>query len=89
MQVLPVKEIGKILYKGLITEERSEMDICEDDIQPEKPKKDSDPYRPEVYSLVVVQLSSAMANLVVHTSEGIPKFHVNDIVTPPPNSHSA
>jgi hypothetical protein len=84
-QVLPVKEIGKILYKGLITEERSEMDCSEDDAPPPKIKKDSDPFHAEYISIAFHKHVTEKVTVAIHLTESIPAFHVADIFVPPPN----
>lgn len=84
-QVLPVKEIGRILYKGLITEERSEMDISEDEVPVPKLKKDADPFHSESTAFAFNKHITSKVIIAIHRSETIPMFHVPDIFTPPPN----
>jgi hypothetical protein len=88
-QVLPIKEIGKILYKGLMTEERNETAACEDE-EPMIPKlkKESEPLYTDNTPIAFYKYLSTRILTAIHTSEQIPKHHVPDIFTPPPNFHT-
>lgn len=85
-QVLPVKEIGKILFKGQMTEEIHEADLA--DGSSSKLKKGTDPFR--IYHLDTeqtarIQYFSHRASLAVIESERLPLQFIPDIFTPPPN----
>jgi hypothetical protein len=82
-QVLPVKEIGQILFKGLMTEEIHEA--SHDDSGSCKLKKADLKvfYKPET-SASVQYLSSKLA-VAIHEAERLPRHFVPDIITPPPN----
>ncbi len=84
-QVLPVKEIGQILFKGQMTEEIHEADVndCSSKI-----KKGTDPFRihsTETDQTARIQYYSHRAILAVLESERLPGQFVPDIFTPPPN----
>jgi len=84
-QVLPVKELGKLLFKNTMTEEVHESD-CDADDAPIKLKKDSD-----FFKLSEIEISAQTIYLnkkistALHKSEWLPKHHVPDIFAPPPN----
>jgi hypothetical protein len=85
-QVLPVKEIGGILYKQLLTEEIHEGKTCSDDIPPSKLKPGLEPFllsEPGYYA----QNRYFGCNVItaLHRAESIPISHVSDIFTPPPD----
>jgi hypothetical protein len=85
-QVLPVKEIGKILFKGQMTEEIHEADLA--DGSPSKIKKSTDPFRlhpTETEQTARIQYISHRASLAVVESERLPLQFIPDIFTPPPN----
>jgi len=85
-QVLPVKEIGKILFKGQMTEEIHEADVT--DGSSSKIKKDADPYRlhpTETELAARIQYTSKKASLAIIKSEKIPGQFIPDIFAPPPN----
>jgi len=89
LQIIPVKEIGKILFKGQITEEEVHgySGVGEGDESP-KLKKDSDP--PFHHKLIFQDDARAAflaheINTAIHLAEHIPDYHVPDILTPPPN----
>jgi hypothetical protein len=83
-QVLPVKEIGSILFKGQMTEEIHET---VDDTSPGgKVKKE-----PEVKLFIKNEMQAlamrftSIAQLAIHGSANLPRHFVPDIFTPPPN----
>ncbi len=81
-QVLPVKEIGKLLFKGTMTEEihESEPDSSS------KIKKDSDPCMPyKVQGNYNKNILHTCGRLKTTTPENVSKQHIPDIITPPPN----
>lgn len=89
-QVLPVKEIGKILYKGQITEE--EVHTCSEgceDSNALKLKIEGDPFHHTERQLFQaharVAFLTQQINTAIHHAEHIPIHFVPDILTPPPN----
>jgi hypothetical protein len=89
-QVLPVKELGKALFKGQMTEEVHETcdSDCSDDCPVSKVKKES-----EFGTILhIAQESIALQSYIncklhtaIHNTESLPKHFVDDITTPPPN----
>lgn len=85
-QVLPVKEIGKILFKAQMTEEIHEAGHSSDDGPSAKLKKDSDFFKlMEHENIAIMQYIAATVNTAIHLSDRLPRQHVPDILTPPPN----
>lgn len=88
LQVLPVKELGKILYKGLMTEEIHEVEAegKTGDAGSFKWKKQNNEYSLDVSTAHqrAVYLTS-MAHLAIVHAENLPERYVPDIPTPPPN----
>lgn len=90
IQILPIKQIGAILYKGQITEElHQHHDDCGNDISV-KFKKDGDPNNGNIV-VANQRLSrelclSQQIELMIHASESLPSYHVSDIFAPPPNA---
>jgi hypothetical protein len=88
-QVLPVKEIGKILFKNQLTEEVKESG-CEDgcDGETSKLKKEGDPLQytklGEQQTARIQYLSHSLQT-AIHEAERLPIHHVGEILTPPPN----
>lgn len=86
--MLPVKQIGKILYKGMMTEEIHETHEVEDDCKDPKSKLGSDPLK-ELYTgnkqVALMQCIAEAVNVAIHDAELVPISHVTDIFTPPPN----
>ena len=88
-QVLPVKEIGKILFKNQLTEEVKESG-CEDgcDGETSKLKKEGDPLQRihwEDQQVARLQHLSHSLQTAIHEAERLPIHHVGEILTPPPN----
>lgn len=82
LQVLPVREIGKLLCKGQNTEEVHNVDDC--GIVKEK-KDDIFHYTQATYDLAS-ELSFTKKQSVSFTQTvHLPDGHVADIPTPPPN----
>ncbi len=85
-QVLPVKEIGKILFKGTMIEEIHEAAPDCDETQ-SKLKKGNDPFTPyKTYSPTARMLVLIGNGLGILNPESISKQHIPDIITPPPNA---
>ncbi|HRO41785.1 MAG TPA: hypothetical protein PL009_03070 [Flavipsychrobacter sp.] len=89
LQVIPIKEIGKILYKGQITEEEvhgySGPAKGDDN---SKLKKEGDPLLHQNVNFQDQARAAFLTHKIItaiHRSEHIPDFHVADIITPPPN----
>lgn len=85
LQVLPVKEIGKILYKGMMTEEIHEVETegKAGDGKTLKWKPLNEYYvtadnNRALYFTTVIQIA-------IHQAENLPDRFVPDITTPPPN----
>ena len=83
LQMLPVKEIGKMLSTNQWTEElphgtTDDADKCDASSLQKA-------FLPE-YSLAGTSiLTAAKANAYIHQSERIPSNHPTDVVTPPPD----
>jgi hypothetical protein len=83
-QVLPVKEIGSILFKGQMTEEIHET--VDDNPTGSKLKKEAETkifIKSEM--LASVMYFTSIAQLAIHSSANLPRHFVPDIFTPPPN----
>lgn len=84
-----MKELGKILFKGQITEEEVHGYSCsgegDDNV---KLKKDSDPlisYDTPSEQMARIAFLSNQVTTALHTTEHLPVYHIPDILTPPPN----
>lgn len=86
-QVLPVKELGKILYKGLMTEEIHEVEGSAEDINTGKWKKLTNYNGSDETTthLRDVYLSSIVHLIITHAAHFCCQY-VPEIITPPPNS---
>ena len=86
-QVLPVKEIGKMLFKGQITEEEVHNWGGPLEEVPSKHKKDGEPlyYNKEFQAAARSEFLTHQLRLALMHSERLPMEHIPDIVTPPPN----
>ncbi len=89
LQIIPVKEIGKILFKGQITEE--EVHGCNhypgSDDQA-KLKKEGDPLIKQdelAQDQARIAFLSHQLNIAIHAAARLPKDPVAEIFTPPPN----
>lgn len=86
IQVLPVKEIGKVLFKGQLTEEIHPEDSCAPDADLEDLLLYTPPTSPEHNT--VYQNSRKLSTVIlihIHLCESLPDYHYPDIFTPPPN----
>lgn len=86
-QVLPVKAIGKLLFKQAMTEEIHETE-CEGDTDgPEcEVKKQDDPYSPSSYLDASEKLiAKYVSNVLGIMPDNVSKQYIPDILTPPPN----
>ena len=80
---LPVKELGQILYNGLLTEE-----LCEDVEEGSsklKLKKVETAFKPGFDVPTANQHLTLMAMLAIHRAELVLGQFIPDTVTPPPN----
>lgn len=86
-QVLPVKELGKLLFSGQMTEEVHQSCDFEDDFSHEKIKKSTELYHaialPE--TCAVLKYSNSKVSAAFYQAHQLPLSHVPDILTPPPN----
>lgn len=83
-QALPVKEMGKILYLGLITEEIHESDV-EDGSSKLKLKKPETAFKPGMDTPSRNQHLAQIAMQAIHRAEQVVRQYIPDTVTPPPN----
>ncbi|MBS1773134.1 MAG: hypothetical protein JST82_09740 [Bacteroidetes bacterium] len=85
-QVLPVKELGKLLFKGQMTEEVHEAD-CSDDAPGAKIKKEPEPFKlqQDCRFDYISHFADVKATLAIHLAQQLPAHFVPDILTPPPN----
>lgn len=88
-QVLPVKELGKILFKGQMTEEVHEnCNIESDDCPDSKVKKEGDPSKflyTHQQNIAIELHINAIVHAAVLNTGNLPSHFVPDIATPPPN----
>lgn len=85
-QALPVKELGKILYLGLITEEIHEIESDTEGTAKIKPVKLETTYKPDNgYQPVLNRHLYIIAMIAVHRTDYFLRQFVPDILTPPPN----
>ena len=88
MQVLPVKEIGKILFKGQITEEEVHGYSHSGNDENVKLKKEGDPFDRYFHTSqqdARIAFLSHKIQVAIHESEQLPPYFIPDILTPPPN----
>lgn len=85
-QVMPVKEIGKILFKGTMVEEIHETAPDGGDETSSKVKKGKEPFAPQAYAFSPALLLLQGSGLGILTPENLSKQHIPDIITPPPNA---
>lgn len=88
LQVLPVKEVGKILFKNQITEEEVRINGLAEEDAPCKAKKQHEPlqlYSGSNQSLASLKYLNSVILNAIHTTERLPNFYIPDITTPPPN----
>lgn len=80
-QLLPVRQLGSLLFKGQITEEPAHDD-CAPDCKDHFPfKKDFTHADGQVH----IMCSEADALQYIHFTDALPKPFHGDIHTPPPN----
>ena len=83
MQMLPVKQIGKVLASNQWTEE-----LPHDSDEPGKDPtvKFNHPFLPPANYTSISVSSETKALAYIHFSEQIPSNHSTEVVTPPPDS---
>lgn len=82
-QVLPLKQVGKILFKSQITEEihnEGGEHANDDDAVKLFTHSGHPPYTPES-----IKFLTAVIAVHIHIVEMIPDYHLPEILTPPPN----
>lgn len=86
-QVLPVKELGKILYKGLMTDEIHEVESSAEDSNNGNWKKLTNYHgaNETTTHLRDVYLSSIVHLIITHSAHFNCQY-VPEIITPPPNT---
>jgi hypothetical protein len=89
LQIIPIKEIGEILYKGQITEEEVHGYGHNTDDSNTKVKKDNGPYFGSAAQnhTRIICLSQKL-NTAIHRAENLPQNFVPEIITPPPNNRA-
>src|SRR4051812_47024169 len=86
MQMMPVKQIGKVLASNQWTEELPHD--C-DEAGKDAPAKFNHPFLPPANYSTPVSLGSEVGALAyIHHSEQIPSNHSTEVVSPPPDTVS-
>ncbi|MCW3108111.1 MAG: hypothetical protein JWQ09_2617 [Segetibacter sp.] len=84
MQMLPIKQIGKVLASNQWTEE---LPHDADETGKDASVKFNHPFLPPAnYTTSVSFASDSKALAYIHLSEQIPSNHSTEVVTPPPDS---
>jgi hypothetical protein len=84
MQMLPVKQIGKVLASNQWTEE---LPHDSDEAGKDTSVKFNQPFLPPAnYTTFVSYASDFKALAYIHFSEQIPSNHSTEVLTPPPDS---
>lgn len=81
-QLLPVRQLGRLLFKGQMTEE-----LAHDDCAPDC--KDHFPFKKDFTHAdqpVHIVISKAIASQYIHFTDALPKPFYIDIQTLPPNT---
>lgn len=84
-QVMPVKELGKLLFKNSITEEIHEVESDEAENTGGEVKKGNEPYTASKMGTQYYWLVLSCGSLGLASPEHVPKQYIPDILTPPPN----
>jgi hypothetical protein len=87
LQLLPIKEIGEILFKGQITEEEVHGQHAEDNTKLKK-QHEPNPFLASSNNTGRITYLSQMIRTVIHSAETLPPHFVPEIITPPPNINS-
>jgi hypothetical protein len=85
-QILPIKEIGEVLFKGQITEEEVHGYGGNTDDGKSKKGNDTFPCVPSAQNHSRISILSQKVSTAIHQAEKIPPHFVPEIITPPPNS---
>jgi hypothetical protein len=85
---LPIKEIGKVLFKGQVTEEEVHNYGRHSDESKSKKGNDTFPFVPSAQHHSRISELTQKVNTAIHLAETIPPHFVPEIITPPPNSIS-
>jgi hypothetical protein len=86
MQMLPVKQIGKVLANNQWTEE---LPHDTDEAGKDPSVKFNHPFlHPSAYEAAISFASDSKALAYIHLSEQIPSNHSTEVVSPPPDSVS-
>ena len=80
MQVLPVKQIGAILFNNQITEELAHAD----DSKKQTAKNESDNYFPAYFNYAAQEITGTN-NHNAHIHFALVRLHYAEVPTPPPN----
>jgi hypothetical protein len=81
MQVLPLRQIGAILFNNQITEEIAHGADYGKKLQGEKESHD---YFPSVFYCTTLELAGTN-NQSIYAHSRLVKLHVEEVPTPPPN----
>lgn len=87
LQVLPVRELGKMLYKGMLAEEIHEVEGKAEDLTTFKWNKKHTEcvgYSHDAAHMRDVYLT-AMVQLAIYNAAHVQRQYIPDITTPPPN----
>jgi len=84
-QVLPVKELGKWLYKGMMTEEIHEVESSAEDNTTGKWKKLNEYKFNDKDAFLSVSYFTSIIQLTILQTEHFLCEYVPEIITPPPN----
>ncbi|OSZ79245.1 hypothetical protein CAP35_13605 [Chitinophagaceae bacterium IBVUCB1] len=86
-QLLPVRQLGQLLYKGQMTEEVYETDgKADENKSPESLAIDNDKYitNYSVYTKWLLYSNHAVHNTIYHT-KALSAQYIADVFSPPPN----
>lgn len=85
-QVVPVKEIGQLLFEGQLLEEEVHTSSSQNSDQTKlKLKKDTDYYDALQQNNSRIACLNQQLNIAILLAEQLPLPFIADIVTPPPN----
>lgn len=86
LQIIPIKEIGEILFKGQITEEEVHgHSQSTDDNSKLKKQNGPNPFPSSYQDYNRISCLSQRLNTAIHRAEILPPHFVPEIITPPPN----
>lgn len=89
-QILPVKELGKLLCKGQLTEEVQEEALADTEEEPAgaKLKKEAEQFKFHNSTIEFVARTQYYGHnimVAIHEADHLPLVYLPDIPTPPPN----